>query len=229
MRLAPVLFSLIGALLPLPPVQADAALQVPPMNIRQRVLGNGLTVLSVEDHGSPTTAIQVWYRVGAKDDPQGRSGFAHLFEHLMFKRTKYLADEQFDRLTEDVGGANNAATTDDSTRYLDVVPSNHLERLLWAEAERLQHLRVDDGNFHSERAVVEEEFRAAGVQRPSYGITGWNILTLIQYATDDQIARWVRPALDQKAEEAVNAMGAYIAHRVQIGNLKAPALEVDDE
>lgn len=148
--------------------QAEAPLTLPPLAYQQRVLGNGLTVLSFEDHGSPTTAIQVWYRVGAKDDPQGRSGFAHLFEHLMFKRTKYLAAEQFDRLTEDVGGANNASTADDCTNYLDVVPSNHLERLLWAEAERLQHLTVDEASFKSERAVVQEEFRSA-VLTPPYG------------------------------------------------------------
>lgn len=61
-------------------------------------------MLSVEDHASPTVAVQVWYHVGAKDDPQGRSGFAHLFEHLMFKSTKHMASEQMDRLTEDVGG-----------------------------------------------------------------------------------------------------------------------------
>lgn len=154
--------------------QAEAPLTLPPLAYQQRVLGNGLTVLSLEDHSSPTTAIQVWYRVGAKDDPQGRSGFAHLFEHLMFKRTKYLAAEQFDRLTEDVGGANNASTADDSTNYLDVVPSNHLERLLWAEAERLQHLTVDEASFKSERAVVQEEFRSA-VLTPPYGRLSYHL------------------------------------------------------
>ena len=81
-------------------------------------------------------AVQVWYHVGSKDDPQGRSGFAHLFEHLMFKRTKHLADEQMDRLTEDVGGANHASTGDDITNYFEIVPSNYLKTLLWAEAER---------------------------------------------------------------------------------------------
>lgn len=154
--------------------QAEAPLTLPPLAYQQRVLGNGLTVLSLEDHSSPTTAIQVWYRVGAKDDPQGRSGFAHLFEHLMFKRTKYLAAEQFDRLTEDVGGANNASTADDCTNYLDVVPSNHLERLLWAEAEWLQHLTVDEASFKSERAVVQEEFRSA-VLTPPYGRLSYHL------------------------------------------------------
>ncbi|MBA4284671.1 MAG: insulinase family protein [Xanthomonadaceae bacterium] len=147
---------------------AEAPLKLPPLAFRERVLANGLTVLSIEDHRSPTVAVQVWYRVGAKDDPPGRSGFAHLFEHMMFKRTKFLADEQFDRLTEDVGGENNASTSDDDTRYISIVPSNHLERLLWAEAERLQHLEVDESSFRSERAVVQEEFRAS-ILTPPYG------------------------------------------------------------
>jgi zinc protease len=113
-------------------------------------------------------AVQVWYHVGSKDDPQGRSGFAHLFEHLMFKSTKHLHAEQFDRLTEDVGGANNASTGDDVTNYFEVVPSNHLQTLLWAEAERLSNLNVDEANFQSERAVVQEEYRQSVLANP-YG------------------------------------------------------------
>ena len=97
--------------------------------LRERALANGLQVISVEQHSSPTVSVQVWYRVGARDDPAGRSGFAHLFEHMMFKSTRHLANEQFDRLTEDVGGQNNAFTSEDVTAYQDVVPSNHLETI----------------------------------------------------------------------------------------------------
>ncbi|MGC8000486.1 M16 family metallopeptidase, partial [Salmonella enterica] len=86
----------------------------------------------------------VWYGVGSKDDPQGRSGFAHLFEHMMFKATRNLPAESIDRMTEDVGGFNNASTWDDFTNYYEVVPANHLERLLWVEAERLSALVVDE-------------------------------------------------------------------------------------
>jgi len=135
------------------------AVAVPPLAFRDRTLANGLRVVSVQDHSSPTVSVQVWYGVGGKDDPAGRSGFAHLFEHLMFKSTKHLANEQFDRLTEDVGGTNNASTHEDVTNYYAVVPSNHLERLLWAEAERMSNLDVNDANFQSERAVVQEEYR----------------------------------------------------------------------
>ena len=143
-------------------------LSVPPLEFRERVLGNGLRVVTLEDHASPTVSVQVWYDVGGKNDPEGRSGFAHLFEHLMFKSTRYLKAEQLDRMTEDVGGMNNAATGDDYTEYYDVVPSNHLERLLWAEAERMSNLNVDDANFKSERAVVEEEYRQRILASP-YG------------------------------------------------------------
>jgi zinc protease len=86
----------------------------------------------------------------------------------MFKGTTYLKAEQFDRMTEDVGGANNASTGNDVTTYEEVIPSNHLETLLWAEAERLQHLEVDEANFQSERAVVEEEYRQRILASP-YG------------------------------------------------------------
>jgi len=141
------------------PTAAAAALSIPPLAFRDRTLPNGLRVVTVEDHSSPTVSVQVWYGVGGKDDPAGRSGFAHLFEHLMFKSTKYLHSEQFDRLTEDVGGSNNASTREDLTNYFAVVPSNHLQRLLWAEAERMSNLDVNEANFKSERAVVQEEYR----------------------------------------------------------------------
>lgn len=145
-----------------------AELDVPPIRYHERTLANGLQVISVEDHASPTVTVQVWYHVGSKDDPPGRSGFAHLFEHLMFKSTKNMHAEQMDRLTEDVGGANNASTGDDVTNYFEVVPANYLQTLLWAEAERLSNLNVDEKNFKSERAVVEEEYRQSVLANP-YG------------------------------------------------------------
>jgi zinc protease len=143
-------------------------LDIAPMLIAERTLPNGLRVVAVENHASPTVSVQVWYHVGSKDDPPGRSGFAHLFEHLMFKSTRHMKNEQFDRLTEDVGGANNAFTSDDVTAYHEVVPSNHLETLLWAEAERMANLNVDEANFKSERAVVQEEYRQSVLAAP-YG------------------------------------------------------------
>ena len=153
----------------LTPVLVYAQVTMPPIKFRERMLTNGLRVLSAEDHSSPTVAIQVWYHVGSKDDPERRSGFAHLFEHIMFKATRNMKSEMMDRLTEDVGGFNNAFTNPDVTVYFEVVPSNYLETLLWAEADRLSGLTVDDPNFKSERSVVQEEFRQ-GVLAPPYGM-----------------------------------------------------------
>ncbi len=168
---------LTGAVLGiLPPAQAQAptaaaALKIAPLKYLQRTLANGLTVLSIENHQTPSVAIQVWYHVGGKDDPAGRSGFAHLFEHIMFKSTTNQKSENFDRLTEDVGGENNAFTEEDVTVYHETVPSNYLEPLLWAEADRMANLSVNQANFVSERAVVEEEFRQRVLARP-YGRLG---------------------------------------------------------
>src|SRR5258706_1293280 len=149
-------------------LSAGAQTKMPQMKFRDRTLANGLRVLSVVDKSSPTVAINVWYHVGSKDDPDQRSGFAHLFEHIMFKSTKNMKSEMMDRLTEDVGGNNNAYTADDVTVYYEVVPSNYLETLLWAEADRLSGLTVDEESFHSERAVVEEEYRQS-ILAPPYG------------------------------------------------------------
>jgi zinc protease len=145
-----------------------AAAGFPPINYRHRTLANGLEVYTIEDHATPTVAINVWYRVGSKNDPEGRSGFAHLFEHIMFKATAHMKSEMLDRLTEDVGGSNNAYTHPDRTVYYEIIPSNYLQTLLWAEGERMGSLTVDEANFKSERDVVKEEYRFR-VLAPSYG------------------------------------------------------------
>src|SRR4029079_18421578 len=124
---------------------------VPPMNFKHSSLPNGLEVYTVEDHSTPIVAVQVWYHVGSKDDPAGRSGFAHLFEHMMFKGNEHLTADTFDQLTENIGGENNAYTPDDVTVYHEVVPSNYLNPILWAEAERMSSLALNEANFNSER------------------------------------------------------------------------------
>lgn len=149
--------------------EAIAQITTRKIDFQEKTLPNGMRVLSAVDHSSPTVAIQVWYHVGSKDDPQGRSGFAHLFEHIMFKATRNMKSEMMDRLTEDVGGFNNAFTNPDVTVYYEVVPSNYLETLLWAEADRLSGLTVDEPNFKSERSVVQEEYRQSYLA-PPYGM-----------------------------------------------------------
>ena len=161
----------IAALAVVAAILATAAHAAPspviPLVYAERTLPNGLRVFAMPDRATSNVAIEVIYDVGAKNDPAGRSGFAHMFEHLMFKATRNLQAEAFDRLTEDVGGNNNASTHDDFTEYHEIVPANHLERLLFAEAERMGSLVVDAPVFASERHVVEEELRQ-GEARP-YG------------------------------------------------------------
>lgn len=151
---------------------AFGQLTVAPINMKERTLANGLRVVSVQDNTNPTVSIHVWYDVGGKNDPPGKSGFAHMFEHMMFKATRNMPNEKMDRLTEDVGGFNNASTWPDFTNYYEVVPSNHLETLLWAESDRMVNLNVDDANFASERDVVKEEYRQS-VLAPPYGKLYW--------------------------------------------------------
>ncbi len=141
---------------------------VAPIPYKERRLKNGLRVLTAIDRATPNVTVQVWYSVGAKDDPKGRSGFAHLFEHMMFKATRDMPAEHMDRITEDVGGENNASTAEDFTDYYEVIPANHLKTLLWAEAERMSSLKVDAANFASERDVVKEELRQRVLADP-YG------------------------------------------------------------
>jgi zinc protease len=147
---------------------ADGGLNVPPLEFTHRQLENGLDVYAMPDPNTASVSVQVWYDVGSKDDPPGRSGFAHLFEHLMFKSTANMPPEFFDRLTEDAGGFNNASTWNDFTNYYEVVPANHLQRVLWGEAERMGSLVVDAANFASERDVVKEELRQSVLSNP-YG------------------------------------------------------------
>lgn len=166
-RAAVAALVLSTAFAPAAVAQAPAA-AVPPIAFKERTLPNGLKVFSSLDRATPNVSVQVWYGVGAKDDPTGRSGFAHLFEHLMFKATRDMPAETIDRLTEDAGGFNNAFTADDMTAYYEVVPANHLERLLWAESQRMGSLVVDDAVFKSERDVVKEELRQRVLADP-YG------------------------------------------------------------
>jgi zinc protease len=161
---------------------ALAADTVPPITYKERTLKNGLQVFTSVDRATPNVTIQVWYGVGSKDDPQGRSGFAHLFEHMMFKATKDLPAESIDRFTEDVGGNNNASTYDDFTNYYEVVPANHLERLIWLESQRMGALVVDEANFKSERDVVKEELRQRVLAAP-YGRLFALLLPMATYTT----------------------------------------------
>jgi zinc protease len=136
-----------------------AAIGPPPLHVVSRELGNGLHIVMVEDHDAPVINLQMWYHVGSKDERAGRTGFAHLFEHLMFKGSEHVAADQHSRIIEAMGGFDNAGTFDDMTVFWETIPSNYLERVLWLEADRMGSLDVSQENFTSEREVVKEERR----------------------------------------------------------------------
>ncbi len=138
---------------------SSEAVRPPELHIVTQELPNGLRLVMVEDHDAPVINLQVWYHVGSKDEKPGRTGFAHLFEHLMFKGSAHVATEDHSRIIEAMGGFDNASTYTDMTVFWETFPSNYLERVLWLEADRMGSLNVDDANFTSEREVVKEERR----------------------------------------------------------------------
>jgi zinc protease len=145
-----------------------ADIRAPLVRYHLHVLPNGLKVYSVVDRSRPNVAVQVWYDVGSRNDPPGRAGLAHLFEHLMFKGSPGLPAEYMDEFTESVGGSSNASTTEDYTTYEEVVPTSELEQALWAEAARMNALALNRRSFEAERAVVEQEVREVFADDP-YG------------------------------------------------------------
>ena len=148
--------------------QTGGTVQPPKLLIQQHALDNGLRILMVEDHSAPVINLQVWYHVGSKDEQVGRTGFAHLFEHLMFKGSAHVGPDEHSRIIEAAGGFDNAYTSDDVTVYWETFPANYLERVIWLEADRMGSLSVDETNFKSEREVVKEE-RRVGVENSPYG------------------------------------------------------------
>ena len=122
-------------------------------------LDNGLNIILIEDHSSPQIIVDTWYEVGSYDDPKGASGFAHLFEHLMFMGTPTIPNGNFDIRMETAGGWNNASTGDDRTNYYDVGPSEIADLLLFMEADRMVNLEITDDKLNSEREVVRQERR----------------------------------------------------------------------
>jgi zinc protease len=146
----------------------DAATRPPKLDYKITTLGNGLKVVLLEDHSTPIVHLQLWYHVGSKDERPGRTGFAHLFEHMMFKGSLNVEPEQHPSVISSVGGQSNASTNEDSTIYWETVPAQYLPLILWLEADRMASLRIDEAVFKTEREVVKEE-RRMRVENPPYG------------------------------------------------------------
>lgn len=151
-----------------PCVPASAAVRPPKMNAEVAKLPNGLTIVLLEDHSTPIVHAQIWYHVGSKDERPGRTGFAHLFEHLMFQGSKNVQPDAHSSMISGVGGRVNAYTTDDVTVFWETVPAQYLPLILWLEADRMASLRIDTHTFERERQVVKEE-RRMRVDNQPYG------------------------------------------------------------
>jgi zinc protease len=136
-------------------------------------LPNGLTVILSQDRATPTVAVNVWYHVGSKNEVPGRTGFAHLFEHVMFTGSGHVPYGLHDKLTEGVGGTNNGTTSNDRTTYYETIPSNYLESALWIEADRMGFLldTLDLAKLNAQRDIVKNERRQSLDNQP-YGRAG---------------------------------------------------------
>jgi predicted Zn-dependent peptidase len=169
----PIALAMAAALLVEPPARGappDAAKIS--LSVREVGLPNGLRVILHEDHRTPIVTVDVWYHVGSKDEPPGRRGFAHLFEHLMFQGSKHVPEDTYFRYLERAGASNvNGTTNTDRTNYFETVPKNRLELALWLESDRMGFLldHVDQQTFAGQRNVVKNE-RRQNYENAPYGL-----------------------------------------------------------
>ena len=168
MTRSPIRAVLVSTLLAAIGLPARAAVPPPKLQYDISTLPNGLTVVLSEDHSTPVVHMGVWYHVGSKNEKKGRTGFAHLFEHMMFKGSKNVDPEEHTSVIASVGGQSNAYTTDDETVFWQTLPAQFLPLAAWLEADRMATLRVDKDNFINEREVVKEE-RRMRVDNQPYG------------------------------------------------------------
>jgi zinc protease len=145
-------------------------------------LSNGLRVVLSEDHTAPTVVVAVYYNIGFRNEPKDRTGFAHLFEHMMFQGSKNFPKGQFDKLTQRNGGVNNGSTRFDFTNYFEVMPAHMLEPVLWAEADRMSALDLNQVNLTNQQGVVKNEVKVNVLNQP-YGGFPW--LDMPQYANEN--------------------------------------------
>jgi predicted Zn-dependent peptidase len=149
-----------------------AAQGAAPPRIDRSTLANGLTLQLLEDHSSQVVSVSLWYDVGARDESRGKTGFAHLFEHMMFQGSAHVKKAEHSQLIERAGGRNNANTQYDITRYYEEIPSNRVNLALWLEAERLRSLNVSAENLKNQIEAVKEE-RRLRVDNQPYGKAIW--------------------------------------------------------
>jgi zinc protease len=147
------------------------------IDYQRHVLDNGLTIILHQDNSTPLVAVNILYKVGAKNEHEDKTGFAHLFEHLMFSGSENVPD--FDTIVQNAGGENNAFTNSDLTNYYDVMPSENLETALWIESDRMRNLNINQNSLDVQKKVVIEEFKETSLNKP-YGDL-WHHLSGLAY------------------------------------------------
>lgn len=150
------------------PLASQTPSTIPPIPVETATLANGLEVIVSTDTSAPIVAVNLRYAVGSGHEMPGRTGFAHFFEHLLFEGTENLEDGELDRMVTEAGGVVNGRTNTDRTEYIELVPSHHLERVLWTHAERMRRLRVSTELFERQREIVKEE-RRLRIENQPYG------------------------------------------------------------
>ncbi len=168
-RLLAVLLAMLAGTPAVAQSRAGAALHIPAEYYK---LPNGLKVVLSRETTVPTAVVAVYYNIGFRNDPRTRTGFAHLFEHLMFQGSQNLGKMEFIRLVEQNGGLLNGSTRFDFTNYYQVVPTHAVRRILWAEADRMRGLAIDTSNVNNQRDVVKNEVRVNVINQP-YGGFPW--------------------------------------------------------
>ena len=158
------------------PARAEAPRPSPPRRLQVPIdyykLKNGLKVVLSQDSTTPTAVVAVYYKIGFRNEPKNRTGFAHLFEHMMFQGSQNLGKLEFIRLVESSGGLLNGSTRFDFTNYYQVVPAHVVETVLWAEADRMRGLAIDAENLKNQQEVVKNEVKVNVLNQP-YGSFPW--------------------------------------------------------
>ena len=163
-------------------VHAQAPRRMPTIPVEYHRLPNGLRLVLSTDHTAPTVTVAVYYNVGLRLEPRNRTGFAHLFEHMMFQGSTNLGKMEFARLVQGNGGQFNGSTRFDFTNYFEILPAHKLETALWAEADRMRGLDITQDNLTNQQGVVKNEVRVNVLNQP-YGGFPW--LDLPQYANEN--------------------------------------------
>ena len=181
-KLSCVLLALVAAAVTIWCVPLQAAVRPPKLDYQRIVLPNGLVVILHQDRSTPIVHVELWYHVGSKNEKPGRTGFAHFFEHMMFKGSRNVEPEQHTSIVASVGGQANAYTNEDTTVFWQTLPSQYLPLVLWMEADRMASLRIDEKTFMDDLYRAFDDRAQVILQR--LDARQWDLLVGVIESTD---------------------------------------------